>query len=75
VLAGLIQERNIFDAMLDMPPTASQASAVPNELTTYLAAPVDSSVRDPLKWWWDHRFEYPHLSRMGRDYLSIPGTS
>lgn len=65
----------MFDAMLNMPMTASQASALPDKLTTYLATPVDLSVCDPLKWWWDHRFEYPHLSCMGRDYLSIPGMS
>jgi hypothetical protein len=66
----------MFDDMMDKdithaPPTSLSSAA--QELTGYLSAPVDPAVRDPLKWWWDHRYEYPHLSRMARDYLSIPG--
>jgi hypothetical protein len=43
-----------------------------NELEEYLALPVEN-VRDPLKWWYENRRAYPILSRMGLDYLSIPG--
>jgi hypothetical protein len=30
------------------------------------------TVKDPPKWWWDHRRTYPALSRMAFNYLSIP---
>jgi hAT family C-terminal dimerisation region len=63
----------MFDDMLDSPSTSTTASSV--ELTAYLASPVDPTVKDPVMWWWEHRFQYPRLSRMARDYLTIPPTS
>jgi hypothetical protein len=44
-----------------------------DELSVYLAQPLQPGVRDALKWWYDNRFTFPRLSRMARDYLSIPG--
>ena len=29
-------------------------------------------VKDPLKWWSDNRGSFPCLSRMARDFLTIP---
>jgi hAT family C-terminal dimerisation region len=66
----------MFDDMLNTTPAPSTSSSPTTiELQTYLASPVDPSVRDALMWWYNHRFEYPRLSRMARDYLSIPPTS
>jgi hAT family C-terminal dimerisation region len=68
----------MFDVMLDMASTSSPTSSHPNadaELQEYLATPVDPSARDALKWWYDHRFRFPRVSRMARDYLAIPPTS
>lgn len=66
----------MFDNLLDAAPTPSTSTSTASiELKTYLATPVDPSVRDALKWWYNHHFEYPRLSRMARDYLSIPPTS
>jgi hypothetical protein len=28
-----------------------------------------------LKWWWEKQHQYPTLSQMAFDYLSIPGMS
>jgi hypothetical protein len=33
---------------------------------------MSENVKDPLKWWWEHRRTYPTLSHMALDYLSIP---
>jgi hypothetical protein len=30
-------------------------------------------VKDGLMWWYEKRVAFPRLSRMARDYLSIPG--
>ncbi|KIL54439.1 hypothetical protein M378DRAFT_92545, partial [Amanita muscaria Koide BX008] len=46
-----------------------------DEVTRYLETPAESGVRDPLLWWYEQRQSYPGLSRMARDYLSIPATS
>jgi hAT family protein len=43
-----------------------------SEIDTYLSLAVEN-VKDPLKWWFNNRQAYPNLSRMARDYLSIPG--
>jgi hypothetical protein len=43
-----------------------------NELDDYLRSPVEN-VTDPLKWWFDKRRTFPKLSRMARDFLSVPG--
>jgi hypothetical protein len=49
-----------------------KTSAPTSELEDYLRLPVEN-VTDALKWWFDNRRTYPNLSRMARDYLSIPG--
>jgi hypothetical protein len=48
-------------------------SAPMSELYSYLWLPVEK-VKDPLQWWYQNRRDYPTLSRMALDYLSIPGT-
>jgi hypothetical protein len=65
-----MESDNIFDAL----PTLSAATlaAFDDELKRYLAAPVERTL-DPLRWWVENEAIYPRLSRMARDYLSIPG--
>ena len=43
-----------------------------NYLNDYARANNDA---DPLMWWKLHAQEFPNLSKMARDYLSIGGTS
>jgi hypothetical protein len=57
-----------FD-LLDIPMNGIEE---PDELDDYLSQPIEK-VRDPIRWWWDHRSVYPKLSQMAFDYLSIPG--
>jgi hypothetical protein len=52
----------------------SVARPAASELQDYLAVDVEN-VKDPLKWWWEHRRTYPTLSRMTSPSLvsiSIP---
>lgn len=56
-----------FDNLIDSPRKIPR-----DELSNYLQAPREK-VRDPLKWWKDLEASAPTLSRMARDYLSIPG--
>ena len=57
----------MFDKIMDAAPTSSSD----DELQRYLAADVED-VKDGLMWWYDKRATFPRLSRMARDYLSIP---
>ena len=55
-------------------PTIQFASTyLVSELDRYLALPAEES--DPLLWWRVHEMEYPVVSKMARDYLSIQATS
>jgi hypothetical protein len=53
---------------MDIAPTPSSD----DELQCYLAADVED-VKDGLMWWHERHAMFPQLSRMARDYLSIPG--
>jgi hypothetical protein len=46
-----------------------------NEVDRYLSTRRIKDVSDPLRWWVENRGAYPCLSRMAKDYLTIPGTS
>jgi hypothetical protein len=60
---------NFFDnALHDASPPPDDR----DELDRYLAMDVED-VKDGLMWWYEKRTTFPRLSRMARDYLSIPG--
>jgi len=44
------------------------------ELEHYLELPIDDEA-EPLLWWQAHESEFPILSSMARDYLTIQATS
>ncbi|KIY46992.1 hATC-domain-containing protein, partial [Fistulina hepatica ATCC 64428] len=57
-------------------PSNRKAALTPRvELEAYLAAPLESEVRDIIAWWGNHATQYPTLSRMARDYLAIQGSA
>jgi|GraSoiStandDraft_60_1057301.scaffolds.fasta_scaffold328415_2 hypothetical protein len=58
----------MFDSLMDTAPTSSSN----DELQQYLTADIED-VKDGLKWWHEKRAVFPRLSRMARNYLSIPG--
>ncbi|RXW23667.1 hypothetical protein EST38_g2184 [Candolleomyces aberdarensis] len=51
-----------------------ESAAMLEELRRYLNERVEKKVKDPLRWWVEHKNTYPRLWRMARDYLTIPGT-
>ncbi|KIL55791.1 hypothetical protein M378DRAFT_54282, partial [Amanita muscaria Koide BX008] len=51
-----------------------KASDLRDELDRFLSTDPEH-VQDVLGWWFERRHIYPCLSRMARDYLSIPATS
>ena len=71
--------RQFFTQLLRNPTTSQIASApLPppsvSELDRYLALPIDDET-EPLLWWQAHAKEYPVVSNMARDYLTIQATS
>jgi len=61
---------NIFD---NLPELAHPKSAsLHDELYRYLATDVEL-VHNALLWWIEKHAEFPRLSRMALNYLSIPG--
>ena len=61
---------NIFDRLMALAPP--KPSNLQSELDHYLSNDVEN-VADALAWWDEKQAIYPRLSRMARDYLSIPG--
>ncbi|CAF4842459.1 unnamed protein product [Pieris macdunnoughi] len=68
-----------FEKLYACPSTSSSGSClqglVIDELEEYLSKPRAASSEDILEWWRTHETEYPILSKMARDFLSIPATS
>jgi hypothetical protein len=54
--------------------TSVTSTHIASELDRYLALQADDEA-DPLLWWQAHAKEYPIVSDMARDYLTIPATS
>ena len=46
-----------------------------DELSAYMALPVESMQTNVIEWWRRHRTVFPILSRMARQYLATPATS
>jgi hypothetical protein len=54
--------------------TTTTTLTMESELNHYLELPIDENT-EPLLWWQAHAKEYPILSNMARDYLTIQATS
>jgi len=46
-----------------------------DELQVYLSLPTVDETVNSLEWWKSNMNQFPHLSKMANDYLSIPATS
>lgn len=46
-----------------------------NEITAYFSLPELDFDLDPFTWWYDHKEQFPILSKLARIYLPIPATS
>ena len=57
----------MFNGIMNFVPTSSSG----DELQRYLAVDTED-VMDGLMWWYERQTVFPQLSRMARDYLSIP---
>lgn len=54
--------------------TADTPSLILRELTKYLSESTENNI-DPITWWYDKRSEFPTLSIIAHDYLSVQATS
>jgi hypothetical protein len=76
-LSSLSQQQRRFDDefadFIDFSVESTVTTAT-SELDDYFRSPIEN-VANPLKWWFDKRRTYPNLSRMARDFLSVPGKS
>ena len=45
------------------------------EVNAYMRVQQVTNDTDPLMWWKEHQQEFPRLSRMPRQYLSVPASS
>jgi len=66
-----LQDNSNYDNVLS---TLPRTNNIRDELTKYLALPLEDHI-DPLLWWNVQQREYPILSQIARDYLCIQATS
>ncbi|TFY73210.1 hypothetical protein EWM64_g10802 [Hericium alpestre] len=72
VVSSSTQVPNIFDVLPAL--SAPQPNPERNELDRYLSTDTEH-VENVFTWWLDWRDQFPRLSRMAIDYLTIPATS
>ena len=70
------ETRNYFQSLV-MPNNNqnNQSIGIENELEIYFSSNLPSLDIMPLEWWKIHSSEYPILSQMAKDYLTIMSTS
>ena len=76
---GQVKHRSDLDELLGMS-TASMDFDVASvegeaQLQAYMQVQQVPNDTDPLMWWKKHQQEFPDLSRMARQYLTVPTTS
>lgn len=49
--------------------------AVANEVEGYLTTVHEPLTTDPLVWWGNNEYRFPHLARMAQQHLGCPATS
>lgn len=63
----------MFDNLPRRSGKSQKANGPPlSEFDRYIAAETED-VTDVIAWWWKRRQDFPNLSRMALNYLSIPG--
>jgi hypothetical protein len=76
---GQVKHRSDLDELLGMSTTSMDFDVVSVEekaqLQAYIQVQQVSNDTDPLMWWKQHQQEFPDLTRMGRQYLTVPTTS
>jgi hypothetical protein len=68
------ETRNYFESFF-IPVQNQRQTVNTNELDNYFNSNSPSDEIMPTEWWKIHTIEYPKLSRMAKDYLSIMSTS
>ena len=76
---GQVKYRSDLDELLGMSTTSMDFDVssveVKDQLQVYMQVQQVPNDTDPLMWWKRHQHEFPDLSRMARQYLTVPVTS
>ena len=69
VVSAYVADKEYLEAMRKYSKTT-----VTNEFDHYINSPPDPDITSPLQWWKAHKEQYPNLSKMARDILSVPAS-
>jgi hypothetical protein len=76
---GQVKHRNDLDELVGISTSSTDfdVSSVEGEtqFQAYMQVQQVTNDTDPLMWWKKHQQEFPDLTRMTRQYLSVPDTS
>jgi hAT family protein len=73
IFSGVLQSRDDDSDNSSSSSSSSDEEEFADELDRYLSSGRIKKVEDPIKWWHENQDSYPRLSRMAKDYLTIPG--
>lgn len=73
IVSTVFQARSNDSDESDRASSSSDEEEFADELDRYLSSGRIKAVDDPLKWWHENQGSYPRLSRMAKDFLTIPG--
>ncbi len=76
---GQVKHRSDLDELLGMSTVTMDFDVasveVEAQLQVYMQVQPVPNDTDPLMWWKQHQEEFPDLTRMARQYLTVPATS
>ncbi|XP_050063013.1 E3 SUMO-protein ligase ZBED1-like [Aphis gossypii] len=67
--------KDIDSCVAKSTPMGTAKSRAIVEVQRYLEDPIITRCQDPLKWWKEHSYNYPHLSGLAKNTLCHLGTS
>ena len=73
LLLKVFQSQNDDSDDSESSSSSSDEEEFADELERYLSSGRIKGVTDPIKWWHENQGSYPRLSRMAKDFLTIPG--
>ena len=73
IISRVFQSQNNNSNDSESSSSGSDEEEFADELDHYLSSGHIKGVEDPIMWWHENQASYPHLLRMEKDFLSIPG--
>lgn len=71
----MLKPKSTKKSIFKLRKSATRKATSNDELNCYLATPPVELADDvsPIRWWWEQQTDFPRLSRMALDHLTVLG--